>query len=355
MPTTSLRVLHTTREEWSKELHNETLESHPLLKLLNEKKRVTYGHSGTKLKWTVKFKQLALTPYADMQALSWERNLLTKTAELDYRGYKVVDAISEFEKFQNRGGVEAVIDLFSDKASRMAEDANDRLCAEFYVDGNATGNTLRLHGIESMMSISTQTAGDALATTLNDTYAGLSTAKGTYESDSTASGYDFWSPTIVSTNPTGKTWATHADEFIRRGIVEQRRTQKPNEQLDMFLVGRSDYYTLLNLLDDKERVMVTNGDQGIRKFGFKEVVNIDGVDVSFDPDIPTPDGASDVVRGYGFNTSKMELCLMSKKGNFWDASGDAFDETTMAFRFWLGFYGNLKFSPRHFVKLADIA
>jgi len=352
---TSLRVLHTTREEWSKELHNETLESHPLLKLLNEKKRVTYGHSGTKLKWTVKFKQLALTPYADMQALSWDRNVLTKTAELDYRGYKVVDAISEFEKFQNRGGVEAVIDLFSDKASRMAEDANDRICAEFYVDGNATGNTLKLHGIESFMSISTQTAADALATTLNDSYAGLNTAKGSYDSDSTSAGYDFWSPVIVSTNPTGKTWATHADEFIRRGIVEQRRTQRPNEQLDMFLLPRGDYYTLLNLMDDKERVMVTTADTGIRKFGFKDVISIDGVDVTFDPDIPTTDGASDTVRGYGFNTSKMELCLMSKKGNFWDASGDAFDETTMSFRFWLGFYGNLKFSPRHFVKLADIA
>lgn len=352
---TSLRILHTTREEWSKELHNETLESHPLLKLLNEKKRVTYGHSGTKLKWTVKFKQLALTPYADMQALSWDRNVLTKTAELDYRGYKVVDAISEFEKFQNRGGVEQVIDLFSDKAGRMAEDANDRLCAEFYVDGNATGNTLRLHGIESFMSISTQTAGDALATTLNDTYAGLNTAKGSYDSDTTSSGYDFWSPVIVSTNPTGKTWATHADEFIRLGIANQRRTQKPNEQIDMGFLPRNDYITFLNLLDDKERVMVTNSDVGIRKFGFKDVANFDGVDITYDPDIPTTDGNSDTVRGYLLNTSKMELALMSKKGNFWDASGDAFDETTMSFRFWLGFYGNLKFSPRHFVKLADIA
>lgn len=359
---TSLRVLRATREEWSKELHDETLESHPLLAMLNAKKRVTYGHGGTKLKWTVKYKQLELQGYADMEVLTWARNNLLQTAELDYRGYKVVDAISELEKLQNRGSMEQVIDLFASKAKQMAEDANERIGAEFYVDGNAPGNEKRLHGIESFMGITPGSVtaaddfvGDTTAAAINDSYAGLTTTAGTYGGASaTDPEYDFWKPTIVQVNQTGSTWAANCDSLVRKGIVNTRRTNRKNEALDIVLLTRADYRRLLEVLDDKERVIVDKSDQGIKKFGFTDYVNLDGVDVTFDPDIPTTDANSDTVRGYGFNTSKMELCLMSKKGNFWDASGDAFDESTQSFRFWIGFWGNLKFSPRHFVKFADV-
>jgi hypothetical protein len=356
---TTNRVLHATREQWTKELSDQTLETHALLKLIKERKNVKYV-TGTKMKWTVKFKELDLTPYSDMEALAFSRNTLTKTAELDWRGYKMADAISEQEMAENMGGDTQIIDLFADKLRQMQDDANSRLCRQFYVDGNATGNEKKFHGIESFCSANAagQTAGDAFATTLNDTYAGLSTAKGAYDSDSTSRGYDFWSPVVVSTNATGETWATKAIEQLRRGITETRRTMQKDHRLDLIVCNRANYRAVLDLLDDKERLVV-NQANSIARFGFSDTIQVDGCDITIDPDIPSQDATPDTIRAYGFNTAQMELCILKnrngKKDQLWNASGDAFREDNMSFRFWIGLYGNLKFfSPRHFAKFVDL-
>jgi hypothetical protein len=355
--TTTTRVLHATREQWTKELSDQTLESHALLKLLKERKNVKFV-TGTKMVWTVKFKELALQGHSDMANVTFGRTTLTKKPELDWRAYKMTDSISEQELAENGKGDTQIIDLFADKLKQMEEDANSRLCRELYVDGNATGNELKFHGIESFCSVSTQTAGDLFATTLNDSYAGLNTAKGSYDSDSTSRGYDFWSPVIVSTNATGETWAAKAVEQLRRGITETRRTMRKDHRLDLIVCNRSNYRAVLDLLDDKERLVV-NQANSIARFGFGDVVQVDGCDVTIDPDIPSTDGNSDTIRAYGFNTSQMELCILkqpNKKDQLWNASGDVFREDNMAFRFWIGTYGNLKFfSPRHFAKFVDLA
>lgn len=356
---TTNRVLHATREQWAKELSDQTLESHALLKLIKERKNVKFV-TGTKMAWTVKFKELELTPHSDMEAAVFVRNTQTKKPELEWRGYKMYDAISEQELGENAAGDTQVIDLFADKLKAMEEDANSRLCRELYVDGNATGNEKKFHGIESFMSVDTQTGGDLFATTLNDTYAGLSTAKGAYGGSSDRDReYNFWSPIIVSTNATGETWATKAVEQLRRGITEARRTMRKDHRLDLIVCSRSNYRAVLDLLDDKERLVV-NQANSIARFGFSDVLQVDGCDITIDPDIPTTDGNSDTIRAYGFNTAQMELCVLknpkAKTQQLWNHSGDVFREDQFAFRFWVGLYGNVKFhSPRHFAKFVDLA
>lgn len=353
---TTNRVLKATREQWTKELSDQTLESHPLLKLIKEAKNLKFG-AGTELKWTVKFKENALQGNSHLKALSFAPVDLFKTATLPWRSYKMTDSISEQEMAENGGGDTQVIDLFSDKAKAMEEDANSDLCRKLYVDGNATGNEEQYHGIESFGSMTTQTAGDLFATTLNDTYAGLSTAKGAYGASGTRA-YDFWSPAVVSTNATGETWATKAIEQLRRGITETRRTAQKNHRLDLIVCSRANYRAVLDLLDDKERLVV-NDKQSIARFGFGDVVQVDGCDVTIDPDITATDGNSDPIRAYGFNSQQMELCIlknpMKKSHQLWDHSGDEFVSDNMTFRFWLGNYGNVKFqSPRHFAKFVDL-
>src|SRR5687768_7987784 len=137
--TTTNRVLKATREQWTKELSNQTLETHALLKLIKEAKNLKFV-TGTKMAWTVKFKELELTPYSHLEALSFAPTDTLKKPELPWRAYKMTDSISEQEMGENAAGDTQVIDLFSDKAKQMEEDANSRLCREIYVDGNATGN-----------------------------------------------------------------------------------------------------------------------------------------------------------------------------------------------------------------------
>lgn len=354
----TLRVLSATQEHWVKKLHDETVEQHPFLSLLRSKGRIVKVDGGEKNKWTVKYKQLDLSGYGDMEQLTWARNNLHKTAELEWRGYKMTDAISEKEMRENAGQA-AVIKLFTNKLESMRMDANDQFNAELYVDGNLAGNEKRYHGVESFMGITpgSQTAGDKFATVYNDSYAGLSTVLANYGGSSTSDPeYDFWSPVVVSTNRTGETWAADADEQIRRGILYTHRGRAANERLDLILLSRAGYEDLVELLEGKERLVFNRGsDVGVGKFGFS-AIQIDGVDVMIDPDIPTTDANSDTVYGYGFTSAWTKLCLLGGKGSgLWNASGSVFSELDMSFRFWVGTWGNLQFSPRHTVKFADIA
>jgi len=341
---------------WTKALSDETIERHPLLRLLQEKGAIKYGASGTKAKWTVKFKQLDLTPYADMDVLTFARNTVTKTAELDWRGYKLTDAISELEELQNAGSDEQIVNLFESKLDHMKSDASDQLGVEFYRDGNLAGNESRLHGIESFMGLSgTSSGASALATTISDTYAGLSTIPGNYGGASSADReYDFWSPVIVNSTYSTETWATAGVSQLRRAILYTNHGVGRQHQLDLFLTSRADYELLLTQLDDKQRQIIPSA--GLAKFGFPNMVSVDGVEVTFDPDMPTSDAAGDVVNAYGFNTSQMDFKLLGKKKMLWNASGDTFREENQTKRFWLGLWGNLCFkSPRHFAKIAAIS
>jgi hypothetical protein len=362
---TPLRILQTTRENWSENLADETIEQHPILKMLQSGGRLKTNSSGTDFKWTVQYKESGLIPYTDGDDLSFARQELFQTALLsDTRGYKATDFIHEREMLQNKGK-HAIIKLFESQAERMKEMAGRKLCAEFYVDGYAPGNERRLRGLESMMGITpgSQVATDFEATVYADTYATLATAKGTYGGVGVAAGgittstqreYDFWTPTIVNTNRTGTTWAANADQHLRYAIMKHSRGHAMGQSLDMILLTRTALRALFDLLSSKERVVVTQGDVGIRKFGFKEVVNFDGVDVTFDPDIPATDVNSDVVHGYGFTTSKMALKLLGD--SLWHASGDEFLPIKQGWGWWVGNYGDLVFeSPKHFAKFADVS
>lgn len=356
---TSMRVLHTTRELWTKGFSNETIDFHPLLKLLQSKGKIKYGCTGTSNKWTVKYKQLPLQGYADMDVLTYERKRVTQVAELEWRGYKMVDAISELEMLQNEGGNDTQIaSLLANKLEMMKEDANDQINQEFYIDGEGTGNTKRFHGILSFGGYTQHTDTNTLGITQSDTYAGLSTAYGAYGGSAGDPHYEFWTPIMVHAANNSNTWAANAPEAVRRGIHYAKHGKASSHRPDIGFCSRADYVTLLDLLSAKERLVVPT--KGIAKFGFDDLVQIDGVDITFDPDMPTTfnsaGGGTGTLRCILFNTNQMELRLLGKKKVLWNASGDAFKEENMTKRFWIGLFGNLVFkSPRHFAFVGDLA
>lgn len=350
MPNT-LRILKTTRERWSENLADETIDRHPMLKLLQSEGNIETDSSGTDFAWTVKNRERTLMPYGDMDDLNFARNDLYEKAVLDSRAYKLTEAVSEKEMLQNKGK-EAIIKLFGNLAEDMKKEAGNALCKEFYIDGNASGNSKRFHGIESFMSITGQTASDEYGTTHNDTYAGISTARGQNSTVAGQPGYDFWTPVVVNCTTTGKTWAANADQFVTAMVTGLNRSTMKGERCDLIQLRRDSYRAFCELLRTKERVMVTQAGVGIRKFGFEDTVNYDGVDVTFDPDIPSTDGASKVVHGYAYTVSKMKLMVLGK--SLWHASGDDFDVKKQSFIWWVGLHGNLKFvSPRHFGKFVE--
>lgn len=350
------RVAQTTIEEWSKKVSEETERLLVLIAMLRARGRITGGHSGGQARWVVRKDEHGLNGFPDAVPVSFSRKTTKTSATLPWRGYYVDDTITLREKLE-QGGPEAMIKVFSNREELMREGAIRSLAAKFFVDGNATGNEDDFHGLESFMSTGAQTATDVLATTHNDTYGGLSTAV----SGITADFPRLWTPNVINTGYTPasgqRTFENYGDEYIRKAVLKGTYGQGKANKLDVFMLTQDDYESLLNLLDDKERVMIERGaGLELTKFGFENHVEIDGVGVTWDDSVPSSDDAGNTVRGYGFNFDKMEVKLLggAKKGQLFQ-SKVTFNDSYRADNIFMWILGNICCSsPRHFAKLADL-
>jgi len=295
------------------------------------------------------------------------RQNLWKNAELEYRGAQVTDAIYKKEMLENRGA-QALVNVAGKMSNRLLTSMEQYLAKEWVVDGYATGNELRFHGIESFMG-ATQTLNKStgVARTANaddpfgapnDSYAGLSTVLGAY-GGSQKSGqwpngeadpeFDFFSPVIVNYTSNyfgGTTWAANCVKATREAIHQTRRNDTLEDQVDTVILDRRLYIDFLNTLDSKERVIVSR-QNGLRSYGFNDVFELDGVEISQEGSVPAN-------VGYGLAIGNMELLCM--EGQLLNAEGPFYDEITQQYRYVVSMLGNLKFkSPRNFFKLVALA
>ena len=103
---------------------------------------------------------------------------------------------------------------------------------------------------------------------------------------------------------------------------------------------------LLNIIDDKERIAISN-ETSLRALGFKQTVNFDGIEVSWEAGIES--GV-----GYGLNYDNIELKSMDE--SLLRSEGPEYDIHSQAFVAAVSTLSNLKFSsPRNFFKLAALA
>jgi len=353
------RIVNTTIRKYIRKEEVNTLRNRKLTALLKSKGRITYNHSGESLDWKVRYKQAPLMGFADADTLTFPRRTRRKTANLDWRGYALAESMTQKEKLMNRS-TEAIIKLYSSIAEDMMEEATELFGDELYIDGNATGNSKRFHGIESFLGGTTSTGSDNVALN-SDTYAGLSTTlgnyggtwTGTWPSGTGDSEYDFWTPVLVNylssgIAGSGDTWATQGVEALRFGIIKCQRNKTKKGALDLILLEADLYSSLLDQLDAKERFVSRPGrnEGSLAKLGFTDTLNFDGVDVSWEYGIPA-------TIGYGFNIDKMELC--SLQSQLFVPEGPEYDMASASWRFALHCYGNIKYNPRHFLKLDDYA
>lgn len=359
----SERVLMTTIAEWSRKVSEETTRNLVLFAMLQKKGKISYGHSGGNMRWPVRTAEHPTTGFVDMEPITVQRRNTKTNAYLGWRGQRADDLISLQEKLEN-AGPEAMVKVFEGREELIREAAIRDLALQVYEDGDTPTNSAanRFHGLETFMTIGAQTATDLIATTHNDTYAGLSTVVGTVGGSATDTKTNrLWTPVIINTShtPTAgiKNWADYAVEYIREMLIRGTYGQGPSERMDLVMLNRSAYTDLLNLMDDKERILVNRGSgEELVSLGFKNIVEIDGIPVTWDFGCPDTDGNSDTVRGYGLNTSKIEFCVLGPKGQkkLFDSRID-FNVNYHADQISLWLLGNFKFqSPRHFGKLADI-
>lgn len=359
------RVVATTIEKHLRGAEPAILRNRKLLAALQQKGRISFNHSGRSLTWRMEYRRQDATPYGDMDQVTFQRTDRHKVAELDWRSYNITDAVSKKEKLMNRGR-EQIVKLFSDQAEHLVEDINEYFHEQLYVDGNATGNENRIHGIESFMSNSG--AGTTKIANPNDTYAGLvctlgnygGTWTGNWPDGSGSAQYDFWSPLILDMTDADwgastDSWANNSIEILRFGIIALQRNSSKQGMLDLICLDRSMYRDFLDALDEKERINVMRDAKTslMVSLGFTDTVMFDGVDVSWEYGHPASSHSTDTRIGYMYNFDKMEL--MSLQDRLFVPEGPIYDETRKLWRVSVDFFGNLKFvSPRYFGKILAV-
>jgi hypothetical protein len=322
--------------------------------------------SGRGFDWEIQYRNHTPSGNNGETPRSFARENLWKKAELEYRGAQVTDAIYKREMLENRSA-QALVNVAGKMASRLLTSMEQYLAREWVQDGYAPGNELRFHGIESFMNAS-QTINSTLtgynprtADTAdpffapNDNYAGLSTVLGAHGGSATTQGFwpngnsdpefDFFSPVIVNADSAyfgASTWKDNCVKAVREALHQTRRNDTKEDQVDMVLLDRRLFIDFLNTLDAKERVIVSR-QNGLRSYGFTDVFELDGVEVSAENSVPAN-------TGYGLAVGNIELLCMESQ--LMVSEGPFYDELTQQFRYVVSTLGNLKFkSPRNFFKL----
>ncbi len=359
------RIINSTTRNFIREREVNILRNRKLTALLKKRGRISYNWSGTLMDWKVQYKRVRPTPFADGDTLEFSRKDRNKTAALDWRGYSMTDSITKGEFLMNRGK-EAIVKLFSGIAENLMDDIEDYFGEELYINGYGSGNSKRLHGIESFGTF-TANAGNGVGTP-GSTYAGLNCAPGTYGGtwdggttfNSLANNgwpngrgdaqFDFWSPICVdygdtifpgnaAASPASNTWQYNCVEAISTGIIKSKKSKSKKGMLDVIFVDDEMYRLYLQKQRGLQRIQVERGSSTseLVALGFEDVINQDGTDIT--TEYGMPQGV-----GYGFNLDMMEL--RSQQAQVFVPEGPDQDIATKSWRFAVDFFGNMVYNPK---------
>ena len=371
-PVAFSRTAATTLANHIREVEESMLRNYQMGALLEAGGRVNYNNSGEGFDWPVQYRLHKVEGNTGETQRNFARRNLWKTASLEFRGYQTTDSMY-YREFRSNKGPEGVVKVFDNFVERLETSLTQGLGGEYYADGSASGNEQSWHGMESMFVLNgtvnstsgaqrTANAADIVGYP-NDTYSGLSTVLGNYGGENESgqywpdgiadAEYDFWSPLVVNYTTTHadlpsstNTWAGQGDEAMRYAIINAQRNTSKNGQITNILLARDLYMGLLNIIDTKERIQISS-EQSLRALGFKNVLNFDGIEVSWEAAI-----ASGV--GYGINYDNMELKSMDE--SLLRSEGPEYDIHSQSFNAVVSTLSNLKFSsPRNFFKLAALA
>lgn len=363
------RSIATTIVNHLKEEEVASLRKYKVFAALEGSGNVRTNMSGRGFDWEIQYRNHTPSGNNGETPRTFARQNLWKRAELEYRGAQVSDAVYKKEMLENRSA-QALVNVAGKMASRLLTSMEQYLSKEWITDGYAAGNELRFHGLESFLGTNgTVQVNSGAQRTANaadpfcyptDTYAGVSTVLGAYGGSQTT-GYwpngvadpefDFFSPVIVNYTSsyfagTTNTWKDNCVKAVREAIHQTRRNDTKEDQIDMCLLDRRLFIDFLNTLDSKERVIVSRTN-GLRSYGFTDVFELDGVEISSENSVPAN-------QGYGLSIGNMELLCM--EGQLLNSEGPFYDEITQQYRYVVTTLGNLKFrSPRNFFKLTTLA
>lgn len=373
------RAAYSTTARHLSQIENNAMRNFALLSLLEAGDRIETGVSGRGMSWRVKYRNHDVQGNRGEGPRTFTRKNLRIMAYLEFRGYQVTDIIFRKEMLENRGP-EALIRIMDNFRDDLTDSLQQHLGRQVYVDGYATGNEDTWHGLESMFGISagntlaangsgsqSRSQADILAVP-DDSYAGLDTDLGAQGGSQESSvmwplgsadpEYDCWSPLVLIYDTTyyDTPLGITADkdslaEVLRFGIINAARNATMDQQITQIILDRALYQLLSSVYAGKERLNIQKGEgaASLSSIGFKNVLNFDGVEVTWDAAVSTN-------RGYGLNINGIDMKSMESEGLF-HLDDVEYDMTDQGFRVALSTLSNLRFKsgPRNMFKVIPYA
>lgn len=362
-------VIHTTAPKYLSGAADNTIRKRLILSLLKNKGRIRFGENSYECNWDVEFKEQPVEAYGDGGTLNFSRHDLYRQMNVDWRGYKATDLMTEKERLMNDGAL-AIVRRYDKIMPKLMRSLNNKFCAELFIDGYGAGNENRLHGLESFMGHSAVAAGDRVAEP-SDTYAGLSTAVGnqggTWSTGLAAAvrpnatvatdwpdgngdpEYDFLSPKLINysandgDDPWGGNstkWEDNCERVLRQTTIWLSHGAGEEGRPDLYLLAGDLFYGYANKQSSKQRIVIPH--KGAQDLGFQDVLNQEGVMIQSDFDVPAG-------TGYGLNVDQMELASLDSV--LFASRGPEYDIKTDSWLFMVGFFGNARYNPKYFAKL----
>lgn len=362
-------VVHATRPKYMKGASDLTLRTRLFLAMLKRKGRIEYNQSGTDCIWQLEYSQPQVTSHADGGLLDFSNHDAFRQLSISWRGYTATDTLTKKQNAMNKGD-EALINLFQTKQNRLMKSIQNNFAGEIYKDGEATGRTNCIHGVETFLATGTTTAADRIAQP-SDTYAGISTALGnqggswsanasTFPNAAVASDwpdgqgdseYDFLSPKVVnwsSTNwGTGSAlWEDNCWRVISQAITWLTLTGGEDGMPDICVLAPNLFQGYKNHEEAIRRINIPH--KVANDLGFAgNVLNQDGCAIQADFDCPFN-------TGYMFNTSFVTIASLYPE-LFWMEGPDKDPRSAWSWLWGVGFGGNVKWQPKHIAALKKVA
>lgn len=336
------------------------------LSYMREHGRIKIGDSGgVSTTWNVMARQPEVRQNGDAGQQVFAEHDAYEQATIDVRGYVATDRLTLKKKLMNAAPLQ-IVDLYGTKLENLIKSVTDQFGAELYVDGNATGNSNRLLGLQSFTGNTTTVAADIVADP-SDTYAGLSTALGNlggswstnlstspnaneatdWPEGSGSTEYDYFSPKLINYSSTGwgtggTTWRDNCSLVLRRSRLWTQSTSGFDSAPMLHLLSPSLYAGFEDYMEAKFRVVVPH--KASQDLGFEDGLNFSGAIVKQDYDCPAD-------KGFGVNVN--EMLLFSIHDDMFYSYGPEWDTKSLSYLYLVGFFGNLRFSSPKYFALYD--
>lgn len=323
--------------------------------------------------WNIMNKLPDVVPQGDSATITFDEHNSMDQLTVDLRGYRATDRLGHKNWLINRGNQNRIVNIYDDKSENLLKAMRKMINADLYIDGYAANNTNRYIGLNSFMGYSSGNTAvtDRLAYP-SDTYGGKSTELGalggtaesgvtgaeTYNAnfsshfpDETFSEeYDCLTPLLVnytSSAWTNSTWKTNCEEVLRFAIDVQANRGAASDESNspnLAMSGRKLFTDFKEYFSARNQIIqpVANAID----LGFPETLNFEGTWLTFDYDCPSTEC-------YLMNPGSMEY--FSPQDDLFDVFGPEWNLSAMSFLYLVSNYGNFRWQPKMFAKLAPFA